>query len=145
MANPKKQLIVYAEDDQDDIELMEESFGNYAQNIELLCFSDGLEVYEYLASSYNQPSPCLIVLDINLPRMSGKEVLKKLRAIKRFKDIRVVLFTTSSQPHDKAFAHFYGAGFMTKPITYKQMDKIIHQFIEHCTDEIKNSIRKEFS
>src|SRR4051794_20128100 len=78
MAESKKQLIVYAEDDDDDMELMKESFENYSHNVDLKCFSNGVDVLNYLMNDA-QPSPCLIVLDINLPGMSGKQVLKKLR------------------------------------------------------------------
>jgi CheY-like chemotaxis protein len=145
MASPKKQLIVYAEDDRDDLELIKESFENYAQNIDLVCFSNGQSALDYLTSPGLDTFPCLIILDLNLPGLSGKQVLKTLRSIKKYSHTPIVLFTTSSQPHDKAFAHFYGAGFVTKPINYKQMDVIIHQFIEHCTDEIKKTIGKELS
>jgi CheY-like chemotaxis protein len=145
MAGSKKQLIVYAEDDLDDLDLIKECFENYAQNIDLVSFSNGQAALDYLTSPFLDRSPCLIILDLNLPGMSGKEVLKTLRSSSKFSQTPIVVFTTSSQPGDKAFAHFYGAGFITKPINYKQMDSIIHKFIEHCTDEIKKNISKELS
>jgi hypothetical protein len=55
----------------------------------------------------------------------------------------LVFFTTSSQPLDKNFAKRYNAGFMTKPIDVKQMAFIADEFIEHCTDDIKNKIRRQ--
>jgi CheY-like chemotaxis protein len=143
MAGTAKQLIVYAEDDQDDIDLVKESFESYSRNIDLVCLSNGQAVLDYLTAPGVKASPCLIILDLNLPGIGGFEVLKRLRNTAKYRNTPIVLFTTSSLPRDKAFAHFYGAGFVTKPINYKQMDEIIHKFVEHCTDEVKNTIRKE--
>src|SRR3954470_3902719 len=112
MARSAKQLIVYAEDDQDDIDLIKESFENYARNIDLVCFSNGQSVLDYLTSPGVNGSPCLIILDLNLPGMSGSQVLKQLRKTAKYQHTPIVLFTTSSLPRDKAFAHFYGAGFV---------------------------------
>lgn len=139
-----RNIVVYADDDIDDIQLVYEAFSQYSKNVELVTFSDGLQTLSYLNNlPEDEPSPCLIILDINMPRMDGKEALTKIRELKRFKDIPAILFTTSSQPRDKEFAEKYNAGFITKPIDFTQMDIIAGKFIEHCTDEIKKNIRKQ--
>jgi hypothetical protein len=56
--------------------------------------------------------------------------------------VPVVLFTTSSSNLDKEFAKKYDAGFITKPLDISQMQMITELFVEHCSDEIKNNIRK---
>ena len=139
-----KNIVLYADDDTDDIQLVREAFFSYSQNVELVTASDGLEALSFLKNlSIGDPAPCLIILDINMPRMDGKEALIKIRQMKQFDDIPAILFTTSSQPRDKEFAEKYKAGFVTKPIDITQMDIIAGQFIEHCSDEIKKNIRKE--
>jgi CheY-like chemotaxis protein len=139
-----KHLIVYADDDPDDLSLVRDSFNKYSRNVDLVTFEEGYGLVRYLASrSSLEAAPCLIIIDINMPGMNGKDTLLKLREIDRYRDTPVVLFTTSSQPEDKAFARAHGAGFMTKPLTYNQMDLITDQFIEHCTDEIKKNIQRE--
>ena len=139
-----KHIVVYADDDPDDLELVREAFTQYSSNVELITFSDGLRALSYLQSLTNDdPSPCLVILDINMPVMSGKEVLIKLRDHYSLDSVPVVLFTTSSQPVDKDFAEKYDAGFITKPLDIRQMEKITEQFINHCTEDTRSKIRKK--
>lgn len=141
---PPKNIVLYADDDPDDLELVKDAFSGYSKNVEVVACSDGIQALSYINNlSEHEPTPCLIILDINMPILSGKEVLVQLREKKRFNDIPVVLFTTSSQPADKNFAAQYKAGFITKPIDTKQMAYIADEFIDHCTEEIKNKIRKQ--
>ncbi len=140
---PSKNIVLYADDDADDLELVEDAFARYASNVEVISFIDGTGALSYLQ---NLPpvaaAPCLIILDINMPVINGKEVLVRLRQMDRFQSVPVVLFTTSSQPTDKMFAEKNNAGFVTKPLDVKQMKIITDQFINHCSDEIKNNIRR---
>jgi CheY-like chemotaxis protein len=138
-----KNIVVYADDDPDDIELVEEAFKHYANNVEVITFRDASQALSYLKNlSDGDPFPCLIILDINMPLMSGKEALVRLRNMERYESIPVVLFTTSSMPLDKGFAQHHNAGFITKPLGYEQMAVIIKQFIDHCTDETQKKIRR---
>lgn len=137
-------VILYADDDVDDLELVKDAFAQYSKDVEVITFTNGNAALSYLKGlPPDDPSPCLIILDINMPLVSGKETLMRLRTMDRFKRTPVVMFTTSSQPIDERFAHQYGAGFITKPIDVKQMEMIADQFMEHCTEEIKQKIRKQ--
>lgn len=139
-----KNVVLYADDDPDDLELVQDAFAKYTNNVEVVSFTDGISALSYLQSlSSFDPSPCLIILDVNMPVLNGKETLVKLRQMEEFESIPVVLFTTSSQPHDKNFASRYKAGFITKPLDVKQMELITDQFIDHCTEEIKTKIRRQ--
>jgi CheY-like chemotaxis protein len=139
---PPKSLVLYADDDTDDIDLISDAFSRYARNVELLTFEDGAELLSYLQHiDPFQPAPCLIILDINMPRMDGKQTLKRLRNMNGYEDIPTVLFSTSTMPSDAAFAHSLNAGFVTKPLLFEQVHLILDQIIEHCTDEVKKMIR----
>lgn len=141
-STPPRNIVLYADDDQDDLELVQEAFARYANNVEVVSFKDGVTALSYLQQlTPYDPVPCLVILDINMPVFNGKEVLVKLRQLERFEAVPVVLFTTSSQPQDKNFAARYGAGFVTKPLDAKQMNIITDQFIDHCAQEIRNNIR----
>jgi CheY-like chemotaxis protein len=141
---PPRNIVLYADDDVDDLQLVEEAFSNYTQNVEVVTFTDGVKALSYLENLKQfDPKPCLIILDINMPRISGKEVLREIRKTDQFKDTPVVLFSTSSMKQDKEFAEKLNAGFITKPIDLRQMQMITGEFIEHCTDEIKKNIRRE--
>ncbi len=141
-----KNIVLYADDDVDDLQFIKDAFYHYSDSVELVTVTDGLEVVAYLENiPANQATPCLIVLDINMPRMNGKEALKLIREMERFEEIPAILFTTSSQNKDKEFAETYNAGFLTKPIDYGQLDVIAGQFIKHCKDEIKKKLLKELN
>ena len=136
-----KNIILYAEDDEDDRFLIEEAFAVYAERVEMICVNDGSEAISYLDSlAPFDPTPCLIILDINMPLLNGKETLKKIRRDDRFKDTPAILFTTSSSQSDKDFAKQNNAGFITKPIDAMQMHLIADVFIQYCTEDIRKDI-----
>jgi CheY-like chemotaxis protein len=140
---PPTHLVLYADDDKDDIGLVEEAFSSATDNIELVTAFDGADAIKYLQNlSQLDPNPCLIILDVNMPRLNGRETLLLIRQMERFKKVPVVLFTTSSMLQDKHFAEKYNAGFITKPLHAEQMKQITERFIEHCTDEVKKTVRK---
>jgi CheY-like chemotaxis protein len=140
---PPTHLVLYADDDIDDIRFVEEAFSETTNNVELVTTYNGLDLLKYLHDlDQFDPNPCLIILDVNMPKLNGKETLLKIREIDRFQSIPIVLFTTSSMDHDKNFARKNNAGFVTKPLDGRQMKQITDQFIEHCTDEVKKYIRK---
>ena len=139
-----KNIVLYADDDPDDLELVQDAFARYSNNVEVVSFMDGISALSYLQElSPLEPSPCLVILDINMPVLNGKEALMRLRQMERFESVPVVLFTTSSQPYDKTFASRYKAGFVTKPLDVKQMRIITDQFIDHCAEEIRKKIRRQ--
>jgi CheY-like chemotaxis protein len=139
-----RHIVLYADDDADDLMLLQLAFDEYAANVEVVTAWDGKEALLYLESlSPADATPCLIILDVNMPRMNGKEALKAIRSMKRFEATPIVLFTTSSFLPDKALAEEYNAGFMTKPLEAKEMQAIAAQFVEHCSDEVKKNIQKK--
>ncbi len=140
---PPKSLVLYADDDPDDIELIREAFHDFSGSIELITFQSGRDLIDYIeALTPLQPSPCLLVIDINMPGVNGKETLTRLRTIESCQRIPAVLFSTSTMPADAAFARSLGAGFVTKPLLSNQIRLIVDQLIEHCTDEVKERINR---
>ena len=140
---PPKSLVLYADDDPEDIELVSEAFYAYSQNVELMTFRDGIELLNFIETiDPFHAAPCLFILDINMPRLNGKETLRRLRRIESFAEVPAVLFSTSSLPADAAFAKNFNAGFVTKPLHTAQVHMIIDEIVEHCSDEVKKMIRK---
>ncbi len=80
-----------------------------------------------------------------MPKLDGKETLKEIRRMEQFSEIPIILFSTSSMPQDKAFAAKHGAGYITKPLVTRQMVKIVNQFIDHCTSDVKKVLNKTTS
>ena len=138
-----KHIILYADDDPDDLELVKDAFDRFSQDVEVLTFANGSEALNYLIGlEEGDPSPCLIILDINMPILNGKEALSHIRAIERYSSIPVVLFTTSSYSSDREFARHHNAGFITKPNEIRHMALIAAQFVDHCHEETRKRIRK---
>lgn len=138
-----KNIVFYADDDADDLELVQDAFDRYSNNVEVVTAKDGVQALSYLQSLNEQAlTPCLIILDINMPMLNGRDVLRKIKEIPPLASVPVVLFTTSSSSLDKEFARKYNAGFITKPLDVSQMKIITDLFIDHCSDEIKKNIRK---
>jgi DNA-binding NarL/FixJ family response regulator len=70
--------------------------------------------------------PILILLDLNMPRMGGIEFLETIKQDERYKHISVVVLTTSDTPEDiRASYECYAAGYMVKPVGYKQFVEVI--------------------
>ena len=140
----ERNIVFYADDDLDDLELVRDAFAQYSTNVEVLTATDGGKALSYLSNLKKYDVlPCLIILDVNMPVINGKETLLRLREIEHYQDVPIVLFTTSSQPIDKNFAQKYNAGFITKPIDVKQMEVIADQFIEHCSEDVRNKIKSK--
>ena len=139
-----KPYVLYADDVFDDLTLVREAFERYSGKVDIVTVYDGVEAISFLESlGNNEPCPCLIILDLNMPRMNGKEALKEIRTIDRFKNIPVVFFTTSSFQEDKDYAKKYKAGFVSKPLSSRQFEGIAANFMKYCNDDILESIKAD--
>ena len=122
MGSPLNILLV--EDDQDDVELMQEALRDNEIQFVLEIVRQGDRVLPYLKTSKNLPN--VILLDLNLPKMHGREVLSRLKLSEEFKQIPVVILTTSSSQIEREFCLSAGASqFLTKPSTVEGFNKTI--------------------
>ncbi|MGR9052372.1 MAG: response regulator [Gammaproteobacteria bacterium] len=116
------QPILLAEDDEVDIMTVRRSFKKIGVLNELVVVNDGEQVLHYLKHP-KQGLPCVILLDINMPRMNGHECLKQLKAHQLFKNIPVVMLTSSKERHDVDRCFDLGiSGYILKPVEF---DKFI--------------------
>lgn len=129
----QKYIIVLADDDIDDQTIIKDIFSLHSDSITILNVLDGVEtirLLEYLQKKSTYP--CLIILDINMPKMDGRQTLLHLKEREILQDIPVVLFSTSQNESDKLFASQHGANYITKPFTYKNMEEVVKGFINQC-------------
>src|SRR5215203_3708183 len=100
-----KHTIFYAEDDLDDLFIVKQAFQIYDGTIRIVHANNGLEALEMLQNLHEKDTlPCLILLDINMPGMDGRETLIKIKQHERWRDIPAVVFSTSSSSLDREFA-----------------------------------------
>lgn len=120
--------IVYVEDDFDDKELMKELF-QPVKEYELVILDDGLDLMQYLDKAEDIPS--LIILDINMPVVDGKKSIRNLKSKKRYKDIPVVMYSTTTNAQEIEWYKLLGVDVITKPTSYADFQSITSKFISY--------------
>ena len=130
-------LIWVVDDDVDDIYLIEQGFRECSFNVRTFSPTNVSDVIPALEKTYAKDLPQVILLDINMPKISGKELLGWIRADLRFKHIPVVMFTTSTSRADRIECMQLGANcFLTKPNSYQSMVKVCSSLeTVFCTPE----------
>jgi len=125
-----KDRILYIDDDPDDLfifsETLETQFPRYkifqAQNGE-----DGLKAMNDLDGSV-----CLVILDMNMPKIDGRQILQSIRQNPQWAHVPVVVFTTSASKADIAFGQELGADFVTKPMNYDTLKETVKILVGYC-------------
>ncbi|GGF54640.1 response regulator [Alteromonas lipolytica] len=117
--------ILMADDDEDDRLLALDALKEGRVLNNLNCVEDGIELLEYLrregkfADPAVSPRPSLILLDLNMPRMDGREALQQIKADPSLRSIPVVILTTSKEEEDMIRGYDLGAAsYITKPVNF---------------------------
>jgi CheY-like chemotaxis protein len=131
----KSRYIIFADDDADDLELITGFFKQYNQSVNVLEFKDGKEVLKFLDDfAVSTGQPLLIVLDINMPRMNGRETLAAIRNHITFQNTPVVVYTTSASKDDQEFCKNYNASWINKPYNLEDVKKIAKIIADFCQE-----------
>lgn len=124
-----KRIVLYADDDIDDKNWVKEACKSLNSSLQIEFVESGRSVLDYLKNSDGVDRPSLIVLDLNMPELDGRQTLKALKSNPAYKDIPVVIVTTSSNSMDKDVCKRLGASlFLIKPNNYIDWQKIVNQF-----------------
>ena len=130
--------IVIADDDADDRFLMEDAFHECPIMHELKFVEDGEELLELLhgdgryANGDGNICPNLVLLDLNMPKMDGRQTLKAIREDVHLKHIPVVILTTSVSDEDVTSAYSSGANsYISKPGTFEDMLEMTHTLAQY--------------
>jgi two-component system, chemotaxis family, response regulator Rcp1 len=127
-------IILLVEDNPADVRLTQEALVNGKVKHELHVASDGVEAIAFLRRQgpFRQaPRPDLILLDLNLPRKDGREVLAEIKADPDLMGIPVIILTSSQAEEDilKSY-NLYANGYIVKPVDLEQFFRIIRQIKE---------------
>ncbi len=136
MPNKKKtNLVVFADDDADDRLLLQEAFEENNLTCTLDFVEDGVELLEYLKK--NAAMPSLILLDINMPRKDGKQILEEIKTSAQWRHIPVVMFTTSKSPEDIRQCYDLGANsFIVKPSSFENLLSVTNTIGKYWVDTV---------
>jgi CheY-like chemotaxis protein len=125
-----KPVILYAEDDYDDFDSVKEALEQLTDHCQLFHAKNGAEAIELLQTLNELPG--LVVLDLNMPVMGGKEVLIWLKGQDRFKDLPVMVFTTSSREEDIRLCQKFHCTFFRKPTLYRDLLHVAQTMLQMC-------------
>lgn len=130
----KNNIILLVEDNPDDAELTLRAFKKSNLKNEIVVARDGVEALDYLfgTGSYEgrdvSDQPQLVMLDLNLPKIDGLEVLQAMRADPRTKLIPVVVLTSSKEQEDIVKSYRFGANsFVRKPVDFLEFVQAVQQ------------------
>jgi two-component system, chemotaxis family, response regulator Rcp1 len=133
---PSLRRLLVVEDSESDLELLREALADAEPHLELDVVHHGEDALAFLRRQGrfgDAPLPDLVVLDLNLPRMGGLEVLKSLRedTDPRLRRLPVIVFTTSRASTDVEKAYdLHASSFVTKPTAYESYVQTVRAFRE---------------
>ena len=126
-----KRTILYAEDDLDDFESVKEVVDQLSDKHLLVNAKNGAEAIDYVEQHRNS-LPCLIILDLNMPVMNGKEVLTWIKEKELYNKIPIMIFTTSSREEDVKLCQKHDCTFFRKPTLYRDLLHIVQTMLQMC-------------
>lgn len=137
----KTQLILVAEDEDNDFFLLKKAFAQHGVKVPLVRVRDGAEAIDYLAGNGHfgdrseYPLPDLLILDLKMPRCSGLDVLRWVRTHPTLRPMVVVILSSSKETRDVNSAYHLGANsYLTKPNSYLDFIDMTRVLISYWLD-----------
>jgi CheY-like chemotaxis protein len=125
--------ILMADDDIEDLELFESAITGVQPGITLHKCNTGKEAVEYLANRHDDELPCLIVLDYNMPELTGSEVLSIICKNERYQHIPKIILSTSNAPIHVHECMSNGAtAYLVKPNSLSEINKLARKMLGFC-------------
>ena len=132
---PSPLKILIADDDPEDIELMEMAFAEIDPSAVLIKRQTGKEALDYLFKHKDGQLPCLIVLDYNMPELKGSEVLSIINKEEQYEEIPKVILSTSNAPIHVYECMANGATeYFVKPTSLAEINKMAKKMLDYCKD-----------
>ena len=123
--------ILYVDDDADDRMLLADALQIAAPHYIIETAKDGYQAIDFL-DHRREKLPCLVILDLNMPGMDGKELIRKLKKDHELQSVPLVAFTTSADPSDRKLCAELGVDMITKPITFSDLARTVGQLLSYC-------------
>jgi CheY-like chemotaxis protein len=135
-------MILLVEDDPGDVLMTREALAESKLLNDLQVVNDGREALDFLkdAAEGTKPKPDLILLDLNLPRVDGRQVLEFVKAEPRLRRIPVVVLTTSSAEEDIARSYdLHANAYVTKPVDFEQFMSVVRKVDEFFISVVRRA------
>src|SRR5215203_1720242 len=126
--------ILLADDDAEDISVIRDAMTLLNVNDIIWPALNGELAWNILQKNFESSLiPCLIVLDLNMPKMNGTQTLSKIKNDNRFKEIPVIIYSTSINPLEKEKCILLGAhSYITKPVSFEESIETARIFLQFC-------------
>lgn len=126
--------ILLADDDAEDRSIIQDAMESLDAKNVMMFADNGEQLLNLLKGNFTTSVyPCLIVLDLNMPKLSGTQTLSKLKCDEMFKSIPVIIYSTSINPVEKEKCLQLGAhSFITKPISFRESRETAKSFLQFC-------------
>jgi len=130
----KQKIILYVDDDADDREFLCDAIHKANPEVEVVQAENGLEALDYLNSNKENHNrlPCLIVLDINMPLLDGKETFHCIKNDRVLQALPVIVLSSSEKPADKDLFNNLGVEYFTKPTNISYLSTIASRMVSVC-------------
>jgi CheY-like chemotaxis protein len=139
-------VILVVEDDPNDVTLLRRAFKEARVDLPMRVARDGQEAIDYLSAAgrfqdrRQYPFPCLVVLDLKMPRKNGLEVLEWVRRREDFKDLPVFMVTSSGESKDQQAAQAHGVeAYRVKPASLDELVRIAEEIRVEAEDHCRNA------
>ena len=141
MSEPSEIDVLLVEDDEGDVLMTQEAFEHHKLRNQLHVVPDGVEALAFLrrqGEHADAPRPGLILLDLNLPRKDGREVLEEIKSDESLRTIPVVVLTTSQAEEDILRSYnLYANAYVAKPVDFERFIDVIRQIDDFFVTVVK--------
>ena len=141
MPDTKAIDVLLVEDDPGDVLMTQEAFSDNKLRNRLWVVADGVEALQFLrkeGAHAEAPTPDLVLLDLNLPRMDGREVLEAVKSDERLRKIPVVVLTTSESEEDVVRSYsLHANAYVTKPVDFDRFIDVVRQIDEFFVEVVR--------
>jgi CheY-like chemotaxis protein len=128
-----QKTILYIEDDEDDRYFFMDIMRKTHPELTIVHAENGQAALDYLTTRKEDNLPHLVILDINMPKVDGKEFLSRITNDEVLKSLNIVVFTSSENPYDKQLINRMGICLVNKPYNIALMPGIIEDLLTHSS------------
>lgn len=125
--------IVLADDDPEDMELLEEAIHSIEPAVNIHRFTNGISALNYLLDVDHNPPPCLVVFDYNMPQKNGAQLLLSLAQHPAYTNIPKIILSTSNAPlHMEECKRNGATDYLIKPFQLKEFYELAEKLVKLC-------------
>jgi len=141
VSDPAEIDVLLVEDDEGDVLMTREAFEHHKLRNQLHVVPDGVEAISFLrreGKHEGAPRPGLILLDLNLPRKDGREVLEEIKSDETLRTIPVVVLTTSQAEEDILRSYdLHANAYVTKPVDFERFIEVVRRIDDFFVTVVK--------